>query len=99
MVVATFLATPYAWDYDCVVLVFAAAWLGRQGLKTGFLPWERIALVGLLVLPALTLAVSVSAGVQLGPVMLWLVFFVLIRRAVGNPAALGAAAAARAGAR
>jgi hypothetical protein len=85
LVVATFLATPYAYDYEEVVLIFAAAWLGREGRRTGsFLPWERISVLALLVLPAATF-VNWFSGVPLGPVVLWLVLLVLIRRAVASP--------------
>jgi hypothetical protein len=80
LVVATFLATPYAWDYDTAILIFAAAWLAREGMRTGFLPWERIAIVALLILPLLTIAVVELTGIPLGPVVLWLVLIVLVRR-------------------
>jgi alpha-1,2-mannosyltransferase len=83
VIVATFLATPYAWDYDAVVLVFAAAWIGREGLRTGFLPWERIAIVALLASPLVTMATTKLAGLQLGPVVLWLVLLLLVRRSLG----------------
>jgi hypothetical protein len=96
LAVATFLATPYAWDYDAVVLIFAAAWLAREGRRAGFLAWERIAIVGLLVMPAVTLAVSLAAGIQLGPVILWLVLLLLARRALRSPASKDAIAAVQA---
>jgi hypothetical protein len=82
LIVATFLATPYAWDYDGVVLIFAAAWIGREGLRTGFLTWERIAIVALLVLPLVAMVTTKLAGLQVGPVVLWLVLLLLLRRSV-----------------
>jgi hypothetical protein len=81
LTVATFLATPYAWDYDAVVLLFAAAWLGRAGLRDGFLAWERVAIVALLVFPLVTMVLTKAIGVQLAPLALWLVLLVLLRRA------------------
>ncbi len=90
LAVATFLATPYAWLYDTVVLIFAAAWLGREGLRTGFLSWERIAVVLLLTFVLLAIASTELAGVPLAPVILWLVLLVLLRRGLGyRPAAAG----------
>jgi Glycosyltransferase family 87 len=80
LLVATFLTTPYAWDYDMVVLIFAAAWLAREGSVTGFLPWERITVALLLVQPILTLILTPAIGVQLAPVGLWFAFVVLLRR-------------------
>ena len=84
LVVATFLVTPYAWDYDTVVLIFAAAWLGREGMRTGFLPWERIAIVLLLTFVLLADGSAKLWGIQPGPVILWLVLLVLMRRALGS---------------
>jgi Glycosyltransferase family 87 len=83
LTVATFLATPFAWDYDTVVLIFAAAWLGREGMRTGFLPWERLAIVMLLVLPMPSTIIdqfSSVASVEIGPVVLWLVLVIVLRR-------------------
>jgi Glycosyltransferase family 87 len=92
LVVATFLAVPYAWDYDTVILLFAAAWLGREGLRTGFRAWERLSLVLLLGFAALAIESAKLAGAPLGPAVLWLVMVVLVRRAIGEPSALAAAA-------
>ena len=44
LILATFLATPYAWDYDMVVLTFAIVWLWQDGTRRGFLPYEKTAL-------------------------------------------------------
>jgi arabinofuranan 3-O-arabinosyltransferase len=85
LTVGTFLATPYAWDYDMVLLMFAAAWLGCEGLRTGFLAWERIAVVALLVLPLVTMMMTKLMVIPLGPAILWLVFLVLVRRGCGLP--------------
>ena len=79
--VAAFLATFYAWDYDTVLLIFAAAWLWRAGRRTGFLPWERLAVVALLCLVPLSIAAVVLAGIPVAPLVLWLVLAVLVRRA------------------
>lgn len=91
LAVATFVAVPYAWHYDTVVLVFAAAWLGGEALRTGFRPWERAAIVLLLIFVLLALESAKLAGVPLGPVILWLVLIVLVRRAVEKEPTLVAA--------
>lgn len=80
LVIATFLATPYAWDYDLVVLVFAAAWLGNEGTKTGFRPWERIAAFVLLTLPALSLPAAELLDLQIAPILMWLALAAVMRR-------------------
>jgi arabinofuranan 3-O-arabinosyltransferase len=95
LVVGTFLATPYAYGYDTVILIFAAAWLAAAAAKTGFLPWERIAVFTLLTLPALSLLPAL-AGFQIGPILLWLTMAAILRRglAYARPASATIVAAA-----
>jgi hypothetical protein len=81
LVVATFLATPHAWDYDEIVLIFAAAWLWRDALRTGFLAWERLAVVALLVLPLPSIMFNILTHVEPGPIVLWLALLALVVRA------------------
>jgi hypothetical protein len=81
LVVAVFLATPYAWDYDMVVLLFAAAWLARDGRRAALPPGEKIAAVALLVLPLPMVLLGVLLHVQIGPLVLWLMLALLLRRA------------------
>ncbi len=84
LVVATFLATTYARDYDTVVLIFAAAWLAAEGRRTGFLPWERMTVLLLLVEPLVADTLTVLTGVQFGAVVLSLALVVLVRRALAE---------------
>ena len=81
LAVAIFLATPYAWDYDTVILIFAAAWLGREGMRDGFLPWERLTVLALLTLPLLMYLFFRFGGLPVGALVLWLAFAALVRRA------------------
>jgi hypothetical protein len=80
LVVGTFLATPYAWDYDAVVLIFAAAWLAAEARQSVCLEGERIAALTLLILPGLTLLPAKLLGLQIGPLLLWFTLAVLLRR-------------------
>lgn len=84
LIVATFLTVPYAWDYDMVVLSFPAAWLALAGIETGFLSWERLAVLLLLVQPILTIKLTDLTGIQIAPLGLWFVFLVLVRRALSQ---------------
>jgi hypothetical protein len=87
LIVATFLATPYVMDYDAVLLIFAAAWLWREGVRTGFLPWEELAIAALLVVTLPMVLLNRLADLPIAPPVLWLVLLVLIRRssrAVGD---------------
>jgi arabinofuranan 3-O-arabinosyltransferase len=83
VVVATFLATPYAQDYDMVALIFAAFWLISQAREGGFLPWEKITVGMLVVLPLAAMPLAKWAGLQIGPVILWAMLILLARRALG----------------
>jgi alpha-1,2-mannosyltransferase len=90
VIVATLLATPYAWDYDAVASVFAAAWLGREALRSGLLPWDRIAILGLLAWPAAAIPAARLLGLPLAPLLLWLALAVLVRRALPARGGVGA---------
>jgi len=92
LVIAVFVSLPYAQDYDMVVLIFAASWLLNQALAAGFLPWERLTLVMLLVLPFVAMPLSKWTGVQIGPIVLWAVFAVVMRRAIPVRGVLSSAA-------
>jgi hypothetical protein len=80
LLVALFLASPYVWMHDAVMLIFAAAWLWREGSRTGFLPWERLAVAVLLGFPAVTSVIALAAGIQLAPILLWPVLLLLLLR-------------------
>jgi hypothetical protein len=79
LAVATFLATPYAWDYDAVVLTFAAAWLANEAVRAGFRPWEKITVFVWLTLPALSLIPAKLLNFQIAPILLWLSLAVVMR--------------------
>src|SRR6185437_6127423 len=81
LVVAMFLATPYAWDYDMLVLLFAVAWLARDGRRAALEPAETITAVALLVLPLPMVLLAILLHVQIGPLVLWLMLALLLRRA------------------
>jgi hypothetical protein len=80
LALATFLATPYAWDYDMVVLTFAVAGLAWEGGKAGFLPWEKITWLAVVILPLPMMALAKLWGLPLGPPVLWLALLLVLRR-------------------
>jgi len=79
LVIATFLATPHLWDYDQIALLFAAGWLGVEGKRSGFLVWERLSILALIVLPALRTRLGLVHGVPLAPLVLWPMLVALFR--------------------
>lgn len=79
--VALLMATPYVLDYDLVVLALPMAWLAAEGVRVGFLPWEKIALGAAWLLPLVSRAVGMI-GVPLGPFVLALCLAIIVRRAL-----------------
>lgn len=79
LIFATFLSTPYAWDYDLVVvtfaLIFAFKAIGAETLSE----FERLAGVVLIFSPLLTLIVYTGLGVQVAP-LLFLTTLVLVQK-------------------
>ena len=81
MVAAALLASPFMFDYDLVLLAIPLAWLARQSLASGFLPWEKTVLAAGFIMPALSRAVAAHAGIPLGPITIVAIFLLVMRRA------------------
>jgi hypothetical protein len=84
LVTATFLVTPYAWDYDLVSLTFAVVWFITEAARTGFRPWEKIALAAMITMPLFLLSTAKMTHLQTGPLFLWAVLLLIARRAVAS---------------
>lgn len=82
LIFGTFLVTPYAWDYDLVILTFAVAMLAVEAAKTGFQPWERITLAMVIAMPVLLTIIATATHIQIGPFILWAAFAFVLRRAL-----------------
>ncbi|HTN14802.1 MAG TPA: glycosyltransferase family 87 protein [Sphingomonadaceae bacterium] len=74
----TGLASPYLFNYDLPFLVLPVLWLAREGLARGFRPYEKLALVALYFAPYATRAAALPLGVNLMPLALaalvWLIW-------------------------
>jgi alpha-1,2-mannosyltransferase len=81
LLAATLLAVPLALFYDLLPLALAAFWLTRQGMRAGFLPWERLVLAGLYLVPLVSRYVGLGLHVPLGPLASLAVLALGIRRA------------------
>lgn len=95
LILATFLATPYAWDYDLVVLTLAVAWLTAGAVRRGFQPWEKIAMAATIACPLILSPVGTATHIQIGPLVIgWLLWLaarpVLARRSGFSDAMLEA---------
>ncbi|TAL40083.1 MAG: DUF2029 domain-containing protein [Alphaproteobacteria bacterium] len=78
---AAFLATPYAWDYDMIVLTFAILWLVQDGQRGRFMPWEKFTWLTVMLLPTPLMGMSQFLGFQPAPFVLWLALLLAARRA------------------
>ncbi len=81
MVAAALLASPFLLDYDLALLAIPLAWIARDSLGAGFLPWEKTLLAAAFILPAVSRSIAAYAGVPLGPLILVAVLALVHRRA------------------
>jgi hypothetical protein len=81
LMTATFLISPYVFDYDLAWLAFPIAWMVVTGLRDGWLLWEREVLVGAWLLPLLMVPIGNSLNLQLGPFVLVGLLWITARRA------------------
>jgi alpha-1,2-mannosyltransferase len=81
MVAAALLASPFLLDYDLVLLAIPLAWIARESLRTGFLPWEKIILAVAFILPLASRSIATYAGIPVAPFVIAAVFVLVLRRA------------------
>lgn len=81
---AAALTSPYFLDYDLALLAIPLAWATAQGVRTGFLPWEKSILIFAFALPAFSRVIAFAFGVPLAPLAVGLLFWVVARRAAMN---------------
>ncbi|MES0809664.1 glycosyltransferase family 87 protein [Roseibium sp. SCPC15] len=76
LVGAALLVTPFALSYDLTLLVVPCAFLIRDGLKNGFLPYEKFILAVIIMLSASTSPFAIWLGFPIAPLLplgiLWL---------------------------
>ena len=81
LLIGSLLATPYALDYDLVVLAPAIAFLAVHGMREGFAPYEISCLVALWTLPLLARSIASVTMVALGPPVMIAAFLFIAYRA------------------
>lgn len=67
LLAATLLAVPLALFYDLMPLALAAFWLADKGRRDGFLPWEKLTLAALYLVPLVSRYVGLGLHAPLGP--------------------------------
>ena len=76
------LVTPFALDYDLVLLAFPLLWLAGEGLRGGFAPYEKLAIALAFVAPAFARPLALNAGLPVAPFIAAFLFAMIVRRAV-----------------
>ncbi len=67
LILATLLATPFAYAYDLTLLVLPLIWLGWDMAQRGWKPWEGVLIAAAILLPLLTPILANATAVQVGP--------------------------------
>lgn len=83
LVAATPLASPFLLDYDLMLLAIPLAWLLREGLRTGFRPWEQVVMAAAFLMPLVARSVATLVGLPLVPLVTGALFVLVLRR--GEP--------------
>lgn len=77
---ATFLISPYIFDYDLAWLAFPIAWMTQAGLQHGWLAGEREVLVAAWALPLAMAPAVTLLHIQIGPVVSGALLWMIARR-------------------
>ncbi|TAL31704.1 MAG: DUF2029 domain-containing protein [Alphaproteobacteria bacterium] len=80
LVTASLMVTPYVLDYDLVLLALPVAWIAALGLRSGFLPWEKITLLAVFVLPLLSRMLGQYLHIPVAPLVMAGLLWVVVRR-------------------
>jgi hypothetical protein len=70
------LVTPFALDYDMVLLAFPLIWLGGEGYR----PWDKLAIAATFIAPAFARPLAMHTSVPIMPFILIAFFIVILRR-------------------
>ncbi len=72
------IASPWLHRYDLVLLALPMAWIASDGMRTGFLPWEKSAVLLIYLSPVATIAAfgteNISIDMPFVLLLLWLVW-------------------------
>lgn len=82
---AAALTSPYFLDYDLALLAIPLAWAAAQGVRSGFLPWEKTILLAAFALPGVSRGIAAALHVPLGPFVIALLLWAVARRAIAAP--------------
>ena len=93
IVCAGLLASPFLLDYDLTLIAIPLVWLFGEGLRTGFLPYEKALLALAFALPLVSRALAGAVGLPLAPLTIAALLALTMRRALtAAPGGAGGAA-------
>jgi alpha-1,2-mannosyltransferase len=81
LIAATLIAPPVILFYDLLPAAVASAWLMIDARRTGYLPWEKLALCAIWLVPIVSRGVGIAWGVPLGPIATVALFALAFNRA------------------
>lgn len=85
LVMAALLGSPFLLDYDLVILAFPLAWLAGEGMREGFRPWEKLALLAGFTLPLYARTLALDVHLPVAPLVLLALFQLQLARAGDAP--------------
>ena len=85
LMTATFLVSPFVYDYDLVWLAFPVAWISILGQRDGWMPLEIEILVAVWLLPLVMPLLADDLSLQIGPVIVTALLWLIWRRHAGAP--------------
>jgi hypothetical protein len=97
LLIGTILATPYSLDYDLMLLAPAIAFLAADGLKRGFVPYEKTVLAVLWIVPLVTRSVAGATSIPLAVPAMIVAFLLLLHRAIAENDAVQTSGVLRSG--
>ena len=83
LMTATFLVSPFVYDYDLVWLAFPVAWITILGQRDGWMPLEIEILVAVWLLPLVMPLLADDLSLQIGPVIVTALLWLIWRRHAG----------------
>ncbi len=84
LITGTLMVSPYLLEYDLAWLALPMAWMANQGIRTGWLRWEREILVAAWLTPVFCIALAKVYSIQLGALVLLALLWTIVRRANGE---------------
>jgi alpha-1,2-mannosyltransferase len=82
IVCACLLASPFLLDYDLTLIAIPLVWLLGEGLRTGFLPFEKALLTLAFALPLVSRTIAGVVGLPLAPLIIAAILALTLRRAL-----------------